>query len=181
MAENQCVGRGAADRVVLEVEVDWRRLRLAMHIELFVVGAPAGKTQPVEVAALGDDLYRVLYSPGLVEGIAANDVIRLVDHTLGTFEVVERGHNVAVKVASSSEISNTLAEIERVLAPLGARRDGAISKAAVWTIPVTPGFEAIEAAMTEIMRIIPESEWWYGNVYDESGNPLNWWKDTGAA
>ncbi len=41
------------------------------HVELMVEGAPPGKTQPVEVEAISVDHYRVLCSPGFVEGIAA--------------------------------------------------------------------------------------------------------------
>jgi hypothetical protein len=71
------------------------------HVGLMVEGAPPGKTQPVEVEAISANHYRVLYSPGFVEGIAAGDTIRIIDRGLGLFEVVSRGGNVAIKFARS--------------------------------------------------------------------------------
>jgi len=40
---------------------------------------------------------------------------------------------------------------------------------------VSVGFEALEAAMNAVAKLIPSSSWWYGNVYDEQGKPLGWW------
>jgi len=145
------------------------------HIDLLVEGAAEGRTQPVEVEECGDELYRVLYSPGWVEGIAAGDVIRVTDSASGQFEVVERGGNIAIKWAAGSEVGPALDRADRILSELGARRDGAIRKAAVWTVPVASGFSAMESAMEQVCALIPGSDWWYGNVYDNSGKPLNWW------
>ena len=148
-----------------------------IHIGLEVEGAPAGQTQPVEVVALGDDDYRVLYSPGFVEGVAAGDVIRVHDATTGAFTVITRGGNVVVKISSPDPFAGTqLDDATADLAALGGRFDGAIETAAVWTIPVTASFRRIEEAMNRIVRRIPGSEWWYGNVYDANGEPLGWWE-----
>jgi len=68
-----------------------------IHVGLYVEGAPPGKCQPVEVIPRGGSVYLVMYSPGLVEGIAAGDVIRVTDQELGLFDVLERGGNIAVK------------------------------------------------------------------------------------
>ena len=76
-----------------------------LHVDLFIVGARPGATQPVEVERLEDDSYIVLHSPGLVEGIAAGDVIRVTDPKLGLFEIVTRGGNISVKFAASSSIA----------------------------------------------------------------------------
>jgi len=129
----------------------------------------------VEVAEREPGVYVVLYSPGLVEGIAAGDVIRLTDAAFGHFEVLERSGNVSVKWGARSELGSKLNEADSLLQPLGARRDGAIERAAVWTIPVSTGFEAIEAAMEAVVSLISGSSWLYGNVYDENEKPLNWW------
>jgi hypothetical protein len=45
--------------------------------------------EPVHAESLGDGLFRLLYTPGLVQGIAAGDEFRLVDAD-GAFEVVRR-------------------------------------------------------------------------------------------
>ncbi|XAL99588.1 DUF4265 domain-containing protein [Phycisphaeraceae bacterium D3-23] len=148
---------------------------MTTHLNLFVVGAPVGRTQPVEVEKIEPGIYKILYSPGLVEGIAAGDVIRLTDVSLGLFEIVNRGGNISVKWMASSPISEFLNQADQILKPLGSRRDGDIAKAAVWTIPISATFVAIEEAMEKVIELVPDSGWWYGNVYDENDNPLNWW------
>ena len=145
------------------------------HINLCIEGAKEGHTQPVEVEKTESGDYLVLYSPGLVEGIAAGDVIRLTNDVLGQFKVLHRGGNVSIKWMADSPISEHLEQADKILGPLGARRDGDIAKAAVWTVPVTATFTAIEEAMNRVTDLIPDSGWWYGNVYDENDNPLNWW------
>nr|CAP47697.1 putative integron gene cassette protein [uncultured bacterium] len=145
------------------------------HINLHVAGASSGQTQPVEVEEVGPDLYRVLFSPGLVEGTAAGDLIRITDVSSGSFEVIEHGGNVSVKWAADSPVGHSLAKADDLLTRLGSRRDGAIAEAAVWTIPVSVGFHAIETQMAQVVALIPGSQWWYGNVYDHAGKPLNWW------
>jgi uncharacterized protein DUF4265 len=147
-----------------------------VHVDLVVVGAEAGATQPVEVEPLGNGEYRILFSPGLVEGIAAGDVIRLTDPRLGLFEVLRRGGNVAVKLGAPEPLEPFLSAICADLATLNGRLDGATETAAVWTIPATAGFPRIEQAMAAAVARIPGAGWWYGNVYDDSGKPLRWWE-----
>jgi hypothetical protein len=154
------------------------------HVRLGVVGARAGTTEPVDVEPVGTGVYRVLRSPGLVEGIAAGDVIRVTNPLLGLFEVLTRGENLAVKVASPRELDFILTRISAWLGSLGGRLDGAIDVAGVWTVPVSAGqrdgacgFHRIERAMGAALAEFVEVEWWYGNVYDERGEALRWWQD----
>ena len=146
------------------------------HVGLFVEGASPGKTQPVEVERLNSDNYRVLFSPGFVEGIAAGDTIRITDGKLGHFEVVSRGGNLAVKLVTEQPIGATVSAVSAELESLDGRFDGAIEHAAVWTVPVTAGFEKIEGVMSRAVAAMPGSSWWYGNVYDDDGAPLRWWE-----
>jgi uncharacterized protein DUF4265 len=146
-----------------------------LHIDLVVIGGGPGATQPVEVEPLGNGEYRILYSPGLVEGIAAGDVIHVTDPGLGLFDVLVRGGNVAVKLGAPEPLEPSLAAVCADVEALGGRLDGAIERAAVWTIPVSAGFAQIEKAMAAAVARIPGAEWWYGNVYDDEGKPLGWW------
>ena len=147
-----------------------------MHVDLVVVGAETGATQPVEVEPLGNGEYRILFSPGLVEGIAAGDVIRVTDPRLGLFVVLMRGGNVAVKLGAPAPLEPFLAGICADLETLSGRLDGATDTGAVWTIPVSAGFPRIEQAMAAAVARIPGAGWWYGNVYDDRGEPLRWWE-----
>lgn len=144
------------------------------HINLIVEGSEGG-TQPVEVESISPNVYRILYSPGFVEDVAAGDVIRVTDDNAGAFEVIEYGGNVSVKISDTSPIIEKLQEIDGILSKVNSRRDGNLEHLAVWTIPVESGFEAIEAAVGKACELLEEPVWWYGNVYDSQNNPINWW------
>jgi hypothetical protein len=146
------------------------------HVGLRVVGAPAGAKQPVEVESLGGGQYRIVRTPGLVQGIAAGDVIGLTDPELGVFDVLSRGRNVAVKVVSSRPLGSTVIRVNAFLSNVGGRLDGAIEKAAVWTVPAPVWFHRIELAMEGALAGTSEIEWWYTNVYDDAGEALRWWE-----
>jgi hypothetical protein len=148
------------------------------HIGLFVEGSRTSGTQAVPVEALGNDRFRVLCSPGLVEGIAAEDVIRITDERTGRFEVVERGGNVSIKVMGPSSVEKLREQLERELAPLGGWCDGGVEIAAVFTVPVRAGFPAIESVLKAVAASCPGFVWYFGNVYSEEDGvtPLEWWK-----
>jgi hypothetical protein len=149
-----------------------------LHLDLFVEGGRARGTQPVPVEALGDGRFRVLHSPGLVEGIAAEDVIRITDERTGRFEVVERGGNLSIKVMGRSSVAELRARLERDLGALGGWCDGEIEIAAVFTVPVRAGFPAVESALRAALESHPGFEIYFGNVYAEDGvTPLGWWKE----
>jgi hypothetical protein len=117
--------------------------------------------------------YRLAQSPGLVIGIAAGDLFELNANEAP--RVIERGGNVCVQIFSLEADA-----VERVLGPqfttLGGRLDGRTTKNLVYTVPVSAGFDAIEALFAELASPV---EWHYGNVYDpkDGVTPLNWWID----
>ncbi|WP_169337088.1 DUF4265 domain-containing protein [Microbulbifer variabilis] len=147
---------------------------MSNHINLIVEGSEGG-TQPVEVELISPSVYRILFSPGFVEDIAAGDVIRVTDEETGEFEVIEYGGNVSVKISAASSIIEKLPEIDGILSEVGGRRDGNLEHVAVWTIPANSGYKAIEASITKACELLNEPVWWYGNVYDSENKPVNWW------
>jgi len=136
----------------------------------------ASRTQPVAVRRLETGDLEVLFSPGLVEGIAAGDVIRLTDSRTGDFEIVSRGGNLSLKLFHPGAIGPVLDWVGPELERLAGRLDGKIDRAAVLTIPATTGFPAIEAVMKRAVAAHPGLTWFYGNVYDSEDRPLNWWR-----
>jgi hypothetical protein len=146
------------------------------HVDLWVAGARGGMTQPVPARELEDGTFEILASPGLVQGVAAGDVIRLSDRHAGAFDVIRHGGNVCVQILRSAGIAPVVEWLVPRMGPLSARLDGKISRGAVYTIPVTVGFQAIEELMAEAVKMFEDLEWYYGNVYGPDGiTPLNWW------
>jgi hypothetical protein len=145
-----------------------------LHLDLAIDGNPARK-QPVSVRHLRDGLYQVLFTPGFVDGIAADDVIR-ADPASGQFEVVVRGGNVAIKVFSRDDIGPVVDWIMPRLRALDGRLDGRHRHAAAITVPVGATFETIEAVMAGSVETFPGIEWYFANVYDDRDQPLDWWK-----
>ena len=133
-------------------------------------------TQPVPARKLEDGTFEILASPGLVQGVAAGDIVRLSDRHAGAFDVIRHGGNVCVQLLRSAGIAPVVDWLVPRMGPLSARLDGKISRGAVYTIPVTVGFQAIEDVMTEAVKMFEDLEWYYGNVYGPDGiTPLNWW------
>jgi hypothetical protein len=147
------------------------------HIRLLVEyrdGKPS--VELVHAVELGEGRFRLLYSPGFVEGIAAGDEFRLLDEH-GAFEVTRRSGNVAVQVFGSEPLAPQAGGLVRRVAELGGVLDGQIERGMVFTIPVAAGFPAIESVFNEFVSSHPGTEWLFGNVYDprDGVTPLNWW------
>ena len=133
------------------------------------------------VAELGDGRYRLLASPGFVEGLAAGDEFELdPDAPLG-HRVIRRGGNLCVWFYHSeplSETSTVTADVRLTAESLGGRLDGGYSRMLVLTIPIAAGFDAVARTFDEAVRRHAASSWLYGNVYDPADGvtPLDWWR-----
>jgi hypothetical protein len=114
-------------------------------------------------------------SPGLAQGGAAGDTI--VMRGDATFDVVERGGNLAVQVLAQRFDERSLGELVSAAEGLGGRLDGGHDRLRVFTGPVLAGFGAVEAVFNAYARHHPGVEWYFANVYDERDGvtPLNWW------
>ncbi len=130
----------------------------------------------VEAEALGNGCYRLLFSPGFVQGIAAGDEFKLLNED-GEFEVIKRAGNVVVQVFSNELIEPYKDELTKTVENLGGTLDGSIERGMVFTIPVAAGFKQIESLFNEFIAKTPTTQWLYGNVYDQKDGktPLNWW------
>ncbi|KLK92663.1 hypothetical protein AA309_13350 [Microvirga vignae] len=119
--------------------------------------------------------YRLLKSPGLVQGLAAGDVFEAIPD--GQFKIIERSGNVCVQIFSRGDLNALEQHITGNLGQLGGYLDGKSHMQLVYTVSVAGGFEAIEAAFREMTALFPDAEWYYGNVYDPTDGvtPLKWW------
>ena len=147
-----------------------------IHINLLVEyrnGRPL--KEPVHVAHLQANQYKLLYSPGLVQGIAAGDIFELIN-TNGEFNVISRSGNVSVQVYFRSPVLIGSTELIQQVEALNGSLDGSVQIGMVFSIPVSAGFEAIETIFNTFTNNNPEAKWFYGNVYDVNDNPLLWWE-----
>jgi hypothetical protein len=130
------------------------------------------------VEAVGEGRYRVLASPGLVEGIAAGDEIEMVAGRQGEFRLVKHGGNVCIQFFYDGDIDRCARELSPKIEALDGRLDGQTSRLLVFTVPVSAGFEAIEAVFYSAEEQYAGCGWMYGNVYDpaDGKTPLDWWK-----
>lgn len=124
---------------------------------------------------VGQDLYEVLGTPGIAQGCAQGDEILVRPD--GTHSVQRRGGNVALHVYTRDSFApQDLDALRAAFAPLaGFVEAPANGRFAVVTIPVSSGFPAIEASIETWVAGRDDVEWNFGNVYDETGRPLDWW------
>jgi hypothetical protein len=135
----------------------------------------------VEAERLGPKQYRLLYSPGVVEGVAKDDVIELSDADPKGFTVVSRSGNLCVWFYFKETGVNRGPDGDRVRAAVehfGGVCDGGGNRHLVFSIPVSFGFPAVELLFNEFVEQYPGSSWLFGNVYDPWNGflPLGWWE-----
>lgn len=136
-------------------------------------GTPFFEDVPVE--PIGGQRYRILASPGLLDGLAAGDVFER-DRD-GTYRVLERSGNLCIQVYDAESLSHDRfdADLLPQVRAMGGWLDGRTSRVNVLTIPVSAGFAAIERAMNAWVASTPGATWSYANVYAEDGSQLGWW------
>jgi hypothetical protein len=131
--------------------------------------------EEVLVEPVGPAQYRLLQSPGLALGIAADDVFSRSSD--GNFKVLSRGGNVCIQIFAD-DVNTIEKAATQGFKEMGGRLDGRSARQLVYTVPFDVGFPRMEGVLEAVKARFPEAEWYYGNVYDpEDGvTPLNWWK-----
>lgn len=121
---------------------------------------------------------RLLVTPGMVDGLAADDVIVLADGEPG-YRIVERGGNFGVWIWFDGRVEK---DDDRVVAARGlaeqleGRLDGGTSRSVVLTIPAKSGFARICSALDAWVGARPFAVWEFTNAYAPDGEtPLDWW------
>ena len=171
------LGKGGRVPSAEDVERHMADSKNDASVPLKLVAGRKTTGEPVYEEVLGSPrpggTFEVLKTPGLVMGIAAGDQIQIGDEP-GTFDVVERGGNLAIHVYGPGSAGRS---IESDVGRLGGWWDGGIpDRLTIYTIPVTAGWAAIEDLLNRLARSAGDVEWFYGNVYAEDGStPLNWW------
>ena len=76
---------------------------------------------------------------------------------------------------SPVDVTPVLGWVMPRLEKLDGRLDGRLARGAAITVPIGAAFQTIEALFAEAVKKFPNIEWYFANVYDDAGKPLNWW------
>ena len=128
---------------------------------------------------LGGERFRLLASPGLVEGVAAGDELELAPADVTGYRILRRGGQLCIWVYVPEPPSEqTDMRLSRAAATLGGYLDGGNTGLRILTIPVTAGFACVETELAAVVAELRGSTWAYGNVYDprNGDRPLGWWE-----
>ena len=134
----------------------------------------------LDVEEIGPNRYRLIYSPGLVEGLAAGDEFELTDENAAGFNVVRRSGNLCAWLIFDEPpdfSAPNIKDLEARVQGMGGHLDGGTHRSLIFTIPLRAGFKAIEEILDGFVEAVEGTHWFYGNVYDpkEPAKPLNWW------
>ncbi|GGX38168.1 DUF4265 domain-containing protein [Streptomyces chryseus] len=149
------------------------------HVALRVGSASSGRPvfETLPARAVGPGSYELLGSPGMVEGCAAGDLLKI--DADGLFQIERRGPNLCVQAFGEPPFAaESLESLINAFAPL----DGLVEAPSdrrfiVVTVPVAAGFPAVEAVMdTWAASVNVVLEWGFSNVFGPEGEPLNWWQ-----
>lgn len=146
-------------------------------VTLPILGTEDVEELPVEMI---DHHYRLVASPGMVEGLAAGDEFILDSNIDLGFRIVKHSGNLCVWFyfpVSLSPQSMRDHPMSHEVEALGGRLDGGGREHAVYTIAVRVGFPVVEKLFAKWLASISGSTWMFGNVYDphDGETPLDWW------
>ncbi|MFF2214594.1 DUF4265 domain-containing protein [Streptomyces antibioticus] len=136
---------------------------VALRIGAAASGKPVYETLPAQ--AIGPDTYELTGSPGLVEGCAAGDVLKVAAD--GTFQIEHRGPNLCVQTFGDPPFTATSLEaLIAAFTPLNGLVESPTDRRfIVITVPATAGIPAVEAVMESWATNVPgRLEWGVSNI-----------------
>jgi Domain of unknown function (DUF4265) len=155
-----------------------------MEIQLPVLDADGRRCieEAVPAEMLSAGRYRLLASPGLVEGVAAGDELELDNAEPARFRILRRGGQLCIWVyVPEPPPPGTDERLSSTAVTLGGYLDGGNARLRILTVPVDAGFAQVEAELNAAVAELHGSSWAYGNVYDphDADRPLGWWDTAG--
>jgi hypothetical protein len=153
-----------------------KKVRVPLRIESDVISREIVIAEPTQTK----DRYILRSIPAYAYGIATGDVFEVSDYETGQFSVVERGHQVSVRIFVSGRLGDAkLNEFQRVV-----RRNGGLfeigknaaneseTSTLLATFKVSLGLDKIAGIVKGFD--FKDSKWEFGNVYDEFGKKEAW-------
>ena len=133
--------------------------------------------EEVAVEAVSLHRYRLLASPGLLDGLAAGDVFDRRDD--GSYVVVTRSGNLCIQLWYPNQDLHSRVDGELLpdVQELGGWLDGRSPGVSVFTVPLNATFARIEPVFDQWVATAAGSGWSFANVYADDGTtPLGWWE-----
>jgi hypothetical protein len=156
----------------------YRPRRLMQHVVLPILAASSSTVaghETLEMEEASPGLWRLLHSPAFVLGVARGDVVRLDDEVPAGFEVRERSGFIAVSVFLPEALGGAINSLASSVQALGGILEGGPKNVAVFSVPVSVGFPAIEKVFTEFSMLHSGVEWVFSNVYGQQGEVMECW------
>jgi hypothetical protein len=121
------------------------------------------------------DAFELLRSPAFCKGVAKGDHLRRLPG--GRFEVIKHGGNLAIRIIAKQGIERLAELVASSVKAINGSLDEQTERMLMVSIPVSAGFDVVEAMMSDLLASVDDSTWFYGNVYDamDGETPLNWW------
>jgi hypothetical protein len=130
-----------------------------------------------------EDTFILCSIPAFTYGFGLGDEIGLINAAEGKVKLVKRAGNVTIRLFKVGSLNNKLVNdfVEKLESQGGvyevaltAETENARSLLLV-SLPFTYGFRNIEKDM--LIFEGDDYSWEYGNIYDDKGELLGWWKD----
>ncbi|MGH2512580.1 MAG: DUF4265 domain-containing protein [Candidatus Limnocylindrales bacterium] len=137
-------------------------------------GQPVFEEVPVDV--LGSGRFRLLASPGILDGLARGDVFT-VDPDSQSYRVDEHGGNLCAQVwYPGLDLAGRIdAELSPQVVALGGSLDGREQELSSFTVPLSAGMATIQAVFDAWVDSTDGATWSFGNADEEDGRtPLPW-------
>ncbi|MGC5701658.1 DUF4265 domain-containing protein [Pseudomonas sp. NFXW11] len=137
--------------------------------------------EPLHVRPIEQDVYEVLYCPGLTLNLAKGDVIAIRDPQAPA-EVLKRGGNFCIHLYADEIPQALINELDQeVRSKLGGMLDGRYKGNLTLSVPARNG----RGKIAEVFNRFREKsgvEWYYSNVYKNFEDPedetlLDWWHE----
>ncbi len=157
----------------------FNQCHVALHVGFAGSGKPVFETLPAR--AVGPGVYELSGSPGMVEGCAAGDLLKI--EADGRFQIERRGPNLCIQAFGEPPFdAESLESLTSAFVPFGGLVEApADRRFIVVTVPAAAGFPPVEAVMeTWAAGVSVLVEWGFSNVFGPDGEPLNWWQASGA-
>lgn len=136
--------------------------------------------EAIPAESLGGARFRLVSSPGMVEGLAAGDEIEMDASEAVGYRLLQRAGNLCAWFYFAHPVDEHHPDVQSLtgsVEALGGWLDGGYARMVVFTIPVRAGFAEVARTFDAAVTRHSGSSWYYGNVYDPSDGvtPLGWW------